>query len=244
MLALRYAALLTLVVWVGGLLALGAIAAPSTFDVLAAKQIPDGRLLAGALFGEMLRRFHIVGYVAGALLLATLILRRVLGPRPRRFAWRAGLAALMLGASAYSGVAVSARIARLQQEIGAAPSSLPEGTGASNSGACTACRPPWNSYRWSGGWRSSSEMRTDMNASEHQLLIAIRSAIAASPNANPPAPDGAVAQGAAALHMGRDLFPRERNLVLGPFQGKPSPHAHRARGGTAAPPPPAMSLTT
>jgi Domain of unknown function (DUF4149) len=126
MLALRYAALLTLVVWVGGLLALGAIAAPSTFEVLAAKQIPDGRLLAGALFGEMLRRFHIVSYVAGALLLATLILRRVLGPRPRRFAWRAGLAALMLGASAYSGVAVSARIARLQQEIGAAPSSLPE----------------------------------------------------------------------------------------------------------------------
>jgi hypothetical protein len=127
MLALRYAALLTLVVWVGGLLALGAIAAPATFDVLAARQIPDDRLLAGALFGEILRRFHIVSYVAGALLLATLILRRVLGPRPRRFAWRAGLAALMLGASAYSGLAVSARIARLQQDIGGAPSSLPEG---------------------------------------------------------------------------------------------------------------------
>ena len=32
---LRYAAVLTLVVWVGGLLALGAIAAPAIFDVLA-----------------------------------------------------------------------------------------------------------------------------------------------------------------------------------------------------------------
>ena len=50
MLALRYAALLMLVIWVGGLLALGAVAAPAIFDVLAAQ--PDkGRLLAGALVG-------------------------------------------------------------------------------------------------------------------------------------------------------------------------------------------------
>jgi hypothetical protein len=33
----------------------------------------------------------------------------------------------MLGAAAYSGLVISSRIARLQQEIGAAPSSLPEG---------------------------------------------------------------------------------------------------------------------
>jgi hypothetical protein len=127
MLALRYAALLTLVIWVGGLLALGAIAAPSTFDVLAARQIPDGRLLAGALFGEMLRRFHFVSFVAGTLLIGTLLLRRVLGPRPRRVAWRVGLATLMLGASVYSGMVVSRRIESLQREIGVAPSSLPEG---------------------------------------------------------------------------------------------------------------------
>ena len=36
MLALRYVALLTLVVWVGGLIVLGAIAAPAIFDVLGA----------------------------------------------------------------------------------------------------------------------------------------------------------------------------------------------------------------
>jgi Domain of unknown function (DUF4149) len=127
MFALRYAALLTLVIWVGGLLALGAIAAPSLFDVLAAKQIPESRMLAGALFGEMLRRFHLVSYGAGALLLGTLVLRRVLGPRPRRFGWRAGLATVMLGASAWSGLVVATRIAQLQQEIGVAPSSLPDG---------------------------------------------------------------------------------------------------------------------
>ena len=126
MLALRYAALLMIVIWVGGLLALGAIAAPATFDVLASRQDPDGRLLAGVVFGEILRRFHVVSYVAGTLLLGTLVLRRILGPRPRRFAWRAGIAALMLAAAAYSGLVVSSRIAALQHEIGATPSSLAE----------------------------------------------------------------------------------------------------------------------
>ncbi len=127
MLALRFVALVMLVIWVGGLLALGAVAAPSIFDVLAVTQADGGRLLAGALFGESLRRFHMVSYGAGALLLGTLILRRVLGPAPRRFAWRAGLATVMLAASAYSGLVVAGRIAQLQGEIGAAPSSLPEG---------------------------------------------------------------------------------------------------------------------
>jgi len=127
MLALRYVALLTLVVWVGGLLAIGAIVAPSIFDVLAATQPDSGRMLAGALFGETLRRFHLVSYAAGALLLGTLLLRRVLGPKPRRFAWRAGIATVMLSASAYSGFVVAARIAQIQREIGVAPSTLPAG---------------------------------------------------------------------------------------------------------------------
>jgi uncharacterized protein DUF4149 len=127
MLALRYVSLLALVVWVGGLLALGSVAAPSIFAVLAITQPDEGRMLAGALFGEILRRFHMVGYAAGGLLLGTLLLRRVLGPAPRRFAWRAGIATVMLAASAYSGLVVAARIAEIQTSIGAAPSSLPAG---------------------------------------------------------------------------------------------------------------------
>lgn len=126
MIAPRFVAVLTLVIWVGGILTLGAVAAPSIFDVLAAQ--PDsGRLLAGALFGEILRRFHLVSYAAGAILLGSLLLRRVLGPAPRRFAWRAGIATVMLSASAYSGLVVAARIAQIQAEIGVAPSSLPAG---------------------------------------------------------------------------------------------------------------------
>jgi len=125
MLALRYAALLTLVVWIGGLVALGAIAAPAIFDVLSAREAADGRLLAGAVFGETLRRFHLVTYGAGGVLLLTLVVRRILGPPPKRFAWRLAIATLMCLATISSGWFVAGRIARVQQTIGVAPSRLP-----------------------------------------------------------------------------------------------------------------------
>jgi hypothetical protein len=127
MLALRYAGLLALVLWVGGLLVLGAIGAPSIFDVAALREADGGRMLAGAIFGETLRRFHLLSYACGAVLLLTIVVRAVLGPRPRRFAIRAGIALVMLAATAYSGIVVSAQVAAAQAAIGAAPSSLPEG---------------------------------------------------------------------------------------------------------------------
>jgi hypothetical protein len=126
MLALRYAGVLALTLWVGGLLVLGAISAPAIFDVLAARQVANDRVLAGAIFGETLRRFHLLSYACGLVLLGTLLARAVLGPRPLNFAVRLGLAFLMFAATAYSGMVVSGRIAQAQAEIGAAPSSLPE----------------------------------------------------------------------------------------------------------------------
>lgn len=126
MLALRYAALLMLVVWIGGLVALGAIAAPAIFDVLGDRP-EGGRLLAGAVFGETLRRFHLVAYGAGTLLILTLIVRRILGPRPKRFGWRLAIAAVMLATAVGSGWYVAGRIRRLQRSIGVPPSSLSAG---------------------------------------------------------------------------------------------------------------------
>ncbi|MEP6914220.1 MAG: DUF4149 domain-containing protein [Acidobacteriota bacterium] len=126
MLALRYAGVLALTLWVGGLLVLGAIGAPAIFDVLASRQIPNDRMLAGAIFGETLRRFHLLSYACGIVLLGTLLARAVLGPRPLNFAVRVALAFLMLVASAYSGLVVSGQIARAQEEMGVAPSSLAE----------------------------------------------------------------------------------------------------------------------
>jgi hypothetical protein len=124
MLALRYVAMLTLVVWVGGLIVLGGVAAPSIFDVVAARGVAGGREIAGAIFGETLRRFHLVAYAAGGLLLLTLVSRRILGPRPRRFAWRTLIAAAMLASTVFSGVYVVGQMAVVQQEIGGSPSSL------------------------------------------------------------------------------------------------------------------------
>ena len=126
MLALRYAAVLAIAVWVGGLIVLGGIAAPAIFEVAGTRHIEEGRLLAGAIFGEILRRFHLVSYACGGIVAASLAARAVLGPRPRRFAVRLVVALLMLGASAYSGLVVSRRIASLQQTMQVAPSSLPE----------------------------------------------------------------------------------------------------------------------
>ena len=118
MLALRYAALLGIVVWVGGSFALGAIAAPAVFDVVAARQVLDGRLLSGAIFGEILQRFHHVSYICGIAIVLSLAARALLGPRPRRFAVRMSLVLVMLAAAAYSGLILSPRIERLQRSVG------------------------------------------------------------------------------------------------------------------------------
>lgn len=126
MLALRYAALLALAVWVGGLAALGGVAAPAIFDVLGSSGA-GGRLQAGAIFGEALRRFHLISYACGAVLILSLTVRAVLGPRPRRFAVRMAIAGAMIAAAVWSGFGVTPQIARAQSEIGGLPSSVPEG---------------------------------------------------------------------------------------------------------------------
>jgi len=126
MIFLRYVALLALVVWVGGLVALGAIAAPATFDVMAARQVPEGRLLAGAVFGEVLRRFFYVSCGAAAVIFLSLAARRVLGPRPRHAGIRSAILALMTGAMLYAGIVVAGRIAAIQSGLSVAPSSLPD----------------------------------------------------------------------------------------------------------------------
>jgi len=129
MLVLRFATMLAIAVWIGGLLALGAIAAPAIFEVVAGRGVPDSRVLAGAIFGDILRRFHVLAYACGAVILLSLMTRAVLGPRPRHFGLRLTLAAMMLGVTLYSGVVVSQRIAAVQRDIGAgvSVSSLPEG---------------------------------------------------------------------------------------------------------------------
>jgi hypothetical protein len=127
--ALRYAYVLALVIWLGGMVVLGAIVAPTTFQVLETREAATGRVLAGAVFGTVLNRFQYVAYGCGAVVLITLVVMALLGPRPTAFAVRLGIAAAMMGVALYAGLVVYRHIAALQHDIGetVSPSTLPDG---------------------------------------------------------------------------------------------------------------------
>jgi len=123
--ALRYVYVLALVVWLGGMIMLGALVAPATFQVLQASAPEHGRALAGELFGVVLARFHYFAYGAGALLLISMAAMALLGPRPRAFAARCTIVAAMLGIALYSGIVVLGEIDAIQRNVGVLPSKLP-----------------------------------------------------------------------------------------------------------------------
>ena len=62
--AVRYLYVLALAIWLGGMALAGAVVAPTIFSVLEAWNGPAGRVLAGDLFGAILRRLYVVGAVA------------------------------------------------------------------------------------------------------------------------------------------------------------------------------------
>jgi uncharacterized membrane protein len=125
MLVLRYAYVLALVVWLGGIVLLGALVAPATFQVLQQADPANGRELAGQLFGTVIARFHYVAYGSAAVLLVTLALLAVLGPRPRAFAARCAIILAMLGVALYSDFVVLSGIDAIQQDVGTLVSRLP-----------------------------------------------------------------------------------------------------------------------
>ncbi|OLE82823.1 MAG: hypothetical protein AUF76_08035 [Acidobacteria bacterium 13_1_20CM_2_65_9] len=70
MLAVRYVALAALVVWLGGMVTV--------------------------VFGDLLRPYHVVALVCGAVILVSLFVMKFVGPPPHAFVPRASLTALML----------------------------------------------------------------------------------------------------------------------------------------------------
>lgn len=114
---LRLLALVALLVWIGGLFALGGFAAPTLFDLLQARDPQGGRELAGLLFGEILQRFQTASWAAGGALVASLIVRALLGPRPRWFFLRLWTAAAMLTASVVSVRLIAPRIDAIRQSV-------------------------------------------------------------------------------------------------------------------------------
>ena len=122
--ALRYVYILALVVWLGGMVVLGAVVAPATFQTLQASEPITGRELGGAVFTAILQRFHYLAYAAGAILLVTLAAMALLGPRPRGLAARSALVAAMLAVALYSGVVVLESADGIRREVGGQPSRL------------------------------------------------------------------------------------------------------------------------
>ena len=116
---LRYVYVLALALWLGGMIVLGAIVAPAAFQVLPLEAPESGRALAGAVFGAILGRFHLLAYAAGAIMLVALAVMALLGPRPASLAIRMAVVATMLGVAIYSGVIVLGEVDGIQKELAA-----------------------------------------------------------------------------------------------------------------------------
>ena len=97
MFVLRYLYILALGVWLGGMAVAGLVAAPTIFAVLEAWNPVEGRVLAGQVFGNILARLHLILYGAAGVMLVTLTIRRLLGPRPAAYGIRASIITAMLG---------------------------------------------------------------------------------------------------------------------------------------------------
>jgi uncharacterized membrane protein len=117
--ALRFVSLVALAVWLGGMIAIGGVAAPAAFAVLDATR-------AATLVGEILRRFHLVSYGAAAVVLLSLTAMALVGPRPRLLGARLATAGAMLAAMLIAGLWADRRIAEMRREIGVPVASLPE----------------------------------------------------------------------------------------------------------------------
>ncbi len=124
MVVLRSLYLLALVFWVGGMVALGTFASPAIFDVLEAYHGSAGRLEAGEVFGEMLRRFRSFEYGSAVVLLGCLGTLTYKGPRPSVIGIRVATVLLMLCISLYAGLGITGQLDGLQAEMAANIASL------------------------------------------------------------------------------------------------------------------------
>ena len=115
--AVRYLYVLALALWLGGMALAGLVVAPTVFSVLQAWNASTGRMLAGDLFGEILRRLYVIGGVAAGVMFVALTVQRIIGPRPKAYGVRAALIATMFALTAYSAYVIQPRIEALQSQV-------------------------------------------------------------------------------------------------------------------------------
>ena len=97
MIALRYVYVVALAIWVGGLITIGSVVAPSAFAVVEALGGPQP---------------------LAAVLVFTLLLMKVVGPRPPGFGARLVLVSAMLGVTLVTGFWVDPQIASMRSSVG------------------------------------------------------------------------------------------------------------------------------
>jgi hypothetical protein len=126
MFVVRQIGLVALAVWLGGMSVIAFLVAPTTFRMLEAADPHNGRVLAGALFGEVLRGFHLLAYACGVILLLSLLVIKFVGPPPRAFKVRISLVTLMLAIALYSGVPLTKALTSLQSSVAVPINTLEE----------------------------------------------------------------------------------------------------------------------
>jgi uncharacterized membrane protein len=110
---LRYLMLLSLIVWLGGLIFFAFVLAPTAFSVL------PSRHLAGTVVGRSLATLHWMGIISGIIFLASSILySRLTQGTPHVFAARHLLICLMLALTLISQFGIIPRMDTLRASIG------------------------------------------------------------------------------------------------------------------------------
>jgi hypothetical protein len=123
--AVRYAALAALALWVGSTSALGLFVAPALDRAV---PVSDTALAAAveSVRSEIFWLFHLLSYVCGAVVFASLMVIKFVGPPPASFKARVALVSLMLAAAAYSGLPLDREIRGLRSTIPGPVGGLPE----------------------------------------------------------------------------------------------------------------------
>jgi len=110
---LRYLMLLSLVVWIGGLIFFAFVLAPTAFQVLSDTH------LAGNVVGRALGKLHWIAIVSGIVfLLSSLLYSRITGGTAHVFALRHVLIVLMLGLTLFSQFWIIPRMDTLRAQVG------------------------------------------------------------------------------------------------------------------------------
>jgi hypothetical protein len=118
---LRYLMLLTLIVWLGGLIFFAFVLAPTAFSVL------PSRHLAGTLVGRSLGTLHWMGIISGIIFIASSILySRLTKGTLHVFAARRVLICLMLSLTLISQFSIIPRMDSLRASIGEIDSVSPD----------------------------------------------------------------------------------------------------------------------